>query len=175
MNVRLLASVSLASLLSALPAVAQEAEPAALDEVVITAARTQLPRSAMPSTVEIIGEEEISQQAALGSSAVETVATLIPSFSPTRQKLSGAGETLRGRSPLFLVDGVPQSTPLRDDSRDGFTIDPFFIDRVEVIFGSNAIDQEQGRAAAQGLAGAGQLLAGRREGRDQGRDGLDGG
>ena len=137
---RLLLSVSLLSLAAAAPALAQQAEPAAtLDEVVVTAARTQLPRSAMPNTVEVIGEAEIAQQTALGSSAVETVAALIPSFSPTRQKLSGAGETLRGRSPLFLVDGVPQSTPLRDDSRDGFTIDPFFIDRVEVIFGSNAI------------------------------------
>jgi len=147
-NHRLLASASLAALLIALPAVAQEAEPAALEEVVITAARTQLPRSAMPATVEIIGQAEIDQQTALGASAVETVAALIPSFSPTRQKLSGAGETLRGRSPLFLVDGVPQSTPLRDDSRDGFTIDPFFIDRVEVIFGSNAI---QGVGATGGV------------------------
>jgi iron complex outermembrane receptor protein len=146
---RLLLSVSLLSLAAAAPALAQEAEPAAvLDEVIVTAARTQLPRSAMPNTVEVIGKAEIAQQTALGSSAVETVATLIPSFSPTRQKLSGAGETLRGRSPLFLVDGVPQSTPLRDDSRDGFTIDPFFIDRVEVIFGSNAI---QGVGATGGV------------------------
>lgn len=147
-NYRLLASASVASLLVALPAGAQEAEPQALEEVVVTAARTQLPRSAMPSTVEVIGKAQIEQQTSLGSSAVETVATLIPSFSPTRQKLSGAGETLRGRSPLFLVDGVPQSTPLRDDSRDGFTIDPFFIDRVEVIFGSNAI---QGVGATGGV------------------------
>ena len=146
---RLLLSVSLLSLAAAAPALAQQAEPAAtLDEVVVTAARTQLPRSAMPNTVEVIGEAGIAQQTALGASAVETVATLIPSFSPTRQKLSGAGETLRGRSPLFLVDGVPQSTPLRDDSRDGFTIDPFFIDRVEVIFGSNAI---QGVGATGGV------------------------
>ena len=130
-------------------ALAQTAPQAtAIDDVIVTAARTALPRSAMPSTVEVIGEAAIAQQTALGSSAVETVATLIPSFSPTRQKLSGAGETLRGRSPLFLVDGVPQSTPLRDDSRDGFTIDPFFIDRVEVIFGSNAI---QGVGATGGV------------------------
>lgn len=130
-------------------ALAQSAPQATtIGDVVVTAARTALPRSAMPSTVEVIGEAEIAQQTALGSSAVETVATLIPSFSPTRQKLSGAGETLRGRSPLFLVDGVPQSTPLRDDSRDGFTIDPFFIDRVEVIFGSNAI---QGVGATGGV------------------------
>lgn len=44
---------------------------------------------------------------------------------------------------------MPQSTPLRDDARDGFTIDPFFINRVEVIFGSNAI---------QGVGGAGGVI-----------------
>ncbi|WP_339871715.1 TonB-dependent receptor [uncultured Brevundimonas sp.] len=120
----------------------------ALDDVVVTAARTALPRSALPATVELIDRAAVEQQTALGASAVETVAALVPSFSPTRQKLSGFGETLRGRSPLFLVDGVPQSTPLRDDSRDGFTIDPFFIDRVEVIFGSNAI---QGIGATGGV------------------------
>ena len=146
---RLLLSVSLLSLTAAAPVLAQEADPAAtLDEVIVTAARTQLPRSAMPNTVELIGAAAIEQQTALGASAVETVAALVPSFSPTRQKLSGFGESLRGRSPLYLVDGVPQSTPLRDDSRDGYTIDPFFIDRVEVIFGSNAI---QGVGATGGV------------------------
>lgn len=148
MNVRLLASVSLASLLTALPAVAQEAEPAALDEVVVTASRIEAPRSALAATIEVIDSRAIEQQSAMALSAVETVAALVPSFSPTRQKLSGFGETLRGRSPLYLVDGVPQSTPLRDDSRDGYTIDPFFLDRVEVIFGSNAI---QGVGATGGV------------------------
>ena len=155
MSSRLLLSVSVLSLIAAAPVFAQDAvvapdtDPAVtVDEVIVTAARTQLPRSAMPNTVEIIGEAEIEQQTALGASAVETVAALVPSFSPTRQKLSGFGESLRGRSPLYLVDGVPQSTPLRDDSRDGYTIDPFFIDRVEVIFGSNAI---QGIGATGGV------------------------
>lgn len=119
-----------------------------VEEVVVTASRIEAPRSAIPATIEIIDERAISQQTALAASAVETVAALVPSFSPTRQKLSGFGETLRGRSPLYLVDGVPQSTPLRDDSRDGYTIDPFFIDRVEVIFGSNAI---QGIGATGGV------------------------
>lgn len=134
--------------LSALPAVAQEPPVTEVEEVVVTAARTETPRSAIPATVQLIGADEVAVQTALGASAVDVVATLVPSFSPTRQKLSGSGETLRGRSPLYLVDGVPQSTPLRDDSRDGYTIDPFFIDRVEVIFGSNAI---QGIGATGGV------------------------
>ena len=138
-------------LLAAMPAVAQEsgvAEATRLEEVVVTASRIEAPRSALAATIEVLDAKAITQQTSLAASAVETVAALVPSFSPTRQKLSGFGETLRGRSPLYLVDGVPQSTPLRDDSRDGYTIDPFFIDRVEVIFGSNAI---QGIGATGGV------------------------
>lgn len=152
MSPRLLATAALLPLLlAALPAKAQEAatrDATTLDEVVVTASRIETPRSAIAATVEILDAEAIVQQTALAASAVETVSALVPSFSPTRQKLSGFGETLRGRSPLYLVDGVPQSTPLRDDSRDGYTIDPFFIDRVEVIFGSNAI---QGIGATGGV------------------------
>lgn len=134
--------------LAAGPALAQGAEGVEVGEVVITAARSEAPRATLPATVTVIGSQELTTQQALGASAVETVANLVPSFSPTRQKLSGFGESLRGRSPLYLVDGVPQSTPLRDDSRDGFTIDPFFIDRVEVVFGSSAI---QGIGATGGV------------------------
>ena len=152
MSPRLVTTVALLPLLlAAVPAMAQEAAPpdaVTLDEVVVTASRIETPRSAIAATVEIIDARAIVQQTALAASAVDTVAALAPSFSPTRQKLSGFGETLRGRSPLYLVDGVPQSTPLRDDSRDGYTIDPFFIDRIEVIFGSNAI---QGVGATGGV------------------------
>ena len=146
-----LSAAVLPILLAAVPVRAQEAttrDAAILDEVIVTASRIETPRSAIAATVEILDAEAITEQTALAASAVDTVAALVPSFSPTRQKLSGFGETLRGRSPLYLVDGVPQSTPLRDDSRDGYTIDPFFIDRVEVIFGSNAI---QGIGATGGV------------------------
>ncbi|MGH1560464.1 hypothetical protein ACRAWD_27970 [Caulobacter segnis] len=53
----------------------------------------------------------VSQQVAVSGSIVDAISTLSPSFSPTRQKLSGAGETLRGRSPLCAINGIPQSTP----------------------------------------------------------------
>ncbi len=118
------------------------------EEIVVTATRTTLPQSALPNTIQIIDQAELALQSQLTGSAVDVVSTLIPSFAPTREKLSGSGESLRGRSPLFLIDGVPQSNPLRDGSRDGYTIDPFFIERVEVIFGSNAI---QGIGATGGV------------------------
>lgn len=119
------------------------------DAIVITAARTILPPSALPLTVDVIDNETLNQQLAISGSVTDAVATLTPSFSPTRQKLSGAGETLRGRSPLYAINGIPQSTPLRDGSRDGFTIDGFFVDRVELIYGSNAL---------QGIGGTGGIV-----------------
>jgi iron complex outermembrane receptor protein len=140
-----LAGLSLAALGAATMTQAQTTD---VDQVVITAARTILPASALPLTVEVIDPARLSQQVTISGSIVDAVSTLSPSFSPTRQKLSGAGESLRGRSPLYAINGIPQSTPIRDGSRDGYTIDPFFIDRVELIYGSNAL---QGIGATGGV------------------------
>ena len=136
------------------PALAQDGAPAADgtgggETIIVTAARTILPPSALPLTIDIIDKDALDQQLAISGSVTDAVSTLTPSFSPTRQKLSGSGETLRGRAPLYAINGIPQSTPMRDGSRDGFTIDGFFIDRVEVIFGSNAL---------QGIGGTGGIV-----------------
>ncbi len=129
------------------PSAADEAE--ADGPIVVTAARSTLPANALPLTIDVVDKESLDQQIAISGSVTDAVATLTPSFSPTRQKLSGAGETLRGRSPLYAINGIPQSTPLRDSSRDGFTIDGFFVDRVELIYGSNAL---------QGIGGTGGIV-----------------
>lgn len=143
-------SASALALLLSTPVWAQGAPDAPeRPDIVVTAARTILPPSALPLTIDIIDKQTLDQQIAISGSITDAVATLTPSFSPTRGKLSGAGETLRGRSPLYAINGVPQSTPLRDGSRDGFTIDGFFIDRVEVIYGSNAL---------QGIGGTGGIV-----------------
>jgi iron complex outermembrane receptor protein len=133
----------------AAPAYAQAA-PAedGSEPIIVTAARTQLPASALPMTIDVIDSQTLAQQVQISGSTVDAVSALLPSFSPTREKLSGAGESLRGRSPLYAINGIPQSTPIRDGSRDGYTIDPFFIDRVEVIYGSNAL---QGIGATGGV------------------------
>ena len=117
--------------------------------IIVTAARTELPANALPMTIDVLDNATLTQQVAIGGSVVDAVSALTPSFSPTRQKLSGAGETLRGRSPLYAINGIPQTAPLRDGARDGFTIDPFFVDRVEVIYGSNAL---------QGIGGTGGIV-----------------
>jgi iron complex outermembrane receptor protein len=154
LRARLLFGIAALSAASpASPGFAQEAQgdSAADDEahIVVTATRTQLPASALPLTIDVIDSEALDRQVAISGSTVDAISALLPSFSPTREKLSGSGESLRGRSPLYAINGIPQSTPVRDGSRDGYTIDPFFIDRVEVIYGSNAL---------QGIGGTGGVV-----------------
>lgn len=147
---RLMTATAVAALASAVLAPGAQAATgeANVEEVVVTATRTVLPASALPMTVDVVDAESLAEQVSISGSIIDAVATLSPSFSPSRQKLSGAGETLRGRSPLFAINGIPQSTPIRDGSRDGYTIDAFFIDRVELIYGSNAL---QGIGATGGV------------------------
>ena len=148
-------------LVLACPAYAEEVPSGDSSAILVSAARTQLPANALPMTVDIIDAATLERQVAVSGSTVDAISALLPSFSPTREKLSGAGESLRGRSPLYAINGIPQSTPVRDGSRDGYTIDPFFIDRVEVIYGSNAL---QGIGATGGVVNQVTVSAPREDG-----------
>jgi len=110
-----------------------------LDEMTITSTRIDTRLKDSPQVVTVITQEQIQQQMEFSSDTSQVLSSLLPSFSPSRQKLSSAGETFRGRSPLFLIDGVPQSNPLRDSQRDGHTIDLSMVERIEVIHGASAI------------------------------------
>ena len=103
----------------AAPAKAGNSDPDDPDEIIITGARSILPATALPLTYDVLGGEELDEAVTVAGSVIDAVAATMPAFSPTREKLSGSGESLRGRSPLFAINGVPQSTPVRDGSRDG--------------------------------------------------------
>ncbi len=118
------------------------------ERIVVTASRVEKPLSQIPNTVTIIDQTELAQQLSVNNDLSTVLGNLIPSFSPSRQKMTSSGESLRGRKPLYLIDGVPQSNPLRSGGRDGHTIDPFLIERVEVLHGANAI---HGLGAAGGI------------------------
>lgn len=122
----------------------------ALDRITVSASTSRVPDSeaALPNTITVIDREQLDQQLSITQDLSQILANLIPSFTPSRQKLTNAGETLRGRKPLYLVDGVPQSTPLREGGRDGHTLDPAMIERIEVIHGANAL---QGLGASGGI------------------------
>lgn len=129
---------------------ADQNDAVALKRVEVSASTLRMPQSqgALPTTITVITHEDLRQQLALTPDLGDAIGNLVPSFSPSTQKLSTRGQTLRGRNPLYMVDGVPQSSPLRNGSRDGYTIDPAMIERIEIVEGSNAM---QGLGAAGGI------------------------
>ena len=139
-----------AALAAAIVGTARADEVTNLDDVVVSASTTRMPASnaALPNTITVITREDLDRQLAITQDLSQVLANLVPAFSPSRQKLTSFGESLRGRQPLYLVDGVPQSTPLRDGSRDAHTIDPAMIERIEILHGANAL---QGLGASGGV------------------------
>lgn len=144
---RLCLAISLASL--SLPGLPAFAEPAVeLDAMTISATRGHSEVGKTPQKITIITREQLDQQLAITRDHGQVLSNLIPSYSPSRQKLSNAGETFRGRTALVMIDGVPQSTPLRAGGRDGYTIDLAMVERIEVIHGASA---EHGLGATGGI------------------------
>lgn len=138
------------ALLAGLAAAAHAGEARELDRVVVSASTSRMPYSeaAMPNTITVIDRRELEQQLSVTNDLSQVLANLIPAFAPPRQKMTSFGESLRGRKPLYMVDGVPQSTPLRNGSREAHTIAPAMIERIEVIHGANAL---QGLGASGGI------------------------
>ncbi|MWV15735.1 TonB-dependent receptor [Pseudomonas sp. L-22-4S-12] len=126
----------------------QAEEVLQLESTAISATRSHSEAGKTPQKITVISREQIEQQLAITSDHGQVLSNLIPSYSPSRQKLSNAGETFRGRAALVLIDGVPQSTPLRAGGRDGYTIDLSMVERIEVIHGASA---EHGLGATGGI------------------------
>ncbi|MDH5821840.1 TonB-dependent receptor [Luteimonas sp. RD2P54] len=133
--------------------------------VTVSASTSRIPdsESALPNTITIIDREQLEQQLAITQDITQVLANLVPSLTPARQKMTNAGEALRGRKPLYMVDGVPQSTPLRAGGRDGHTIDAAMIERIEIIHGANAL---QGLGASGGIINIITKRAPRQDGED---------
>ena len=111
-----------------------------MQAVVVSASRSNIAADKAPQTVVIIGKAEIARQLAISGNSSDVLSSVLPSYTPSRGKMNGSGETLRGRTPLILVDGVPQSNPMRPTGREAHTIDFSMVERIEVIQGANAIN-----------------------------------
>ncbi|WP_205513052.1 TonB-dependent receptor [Longitalea arenae] len=110
-----------------------------LNEVVITAGRKVENIKEVPSSVTILQARQIREQAAINPNITSILGNTVPGLGTFTNKATNSGQTLRGRSVLALIDGIPQSTPLMNGSRDLRTIDPAIIERVEVIKGATSI------------------------------------
>jgi iron complex outermembrane receptor protein len=111
-----------------------------LQSVVVSASRSNMEVDKAPQTVVVIPKEEIERQLTISNNSSDVLSSILPSYTPSRGKMNGSGETLRGRTPLILIDGVPQSNPVRPTGREAHTIDFAMVERIEVIQGPNAIN-----------------------------------
>lgn len=114
------------------------AAPVEMAQMEITASRTSSSLVSATRQSTLIEHEQL-QELRQGSESLATVlAKAIPGMSDSSRTVTEYGQTLRGRSLLVMVDGVPLNTN-RDSSRNLANIDPALIERVEVIRGSSAI------------------------------------
>lgn len=127
--------------------VAVDAE-AITPRVVVTATRGAKAVDKIPGAIVVISQQELSGQYLIADDPSAALATFIPGYAPSRQKMTSTGESLRGRQPLILLDGIPQSNPLRAGMREGYFADSFIIERIEVINGASAV---QGMGATGGI------------------------
>lgn len=130
-----------AAMLAGVMAPLQAEEPqAGIESVVVSALRSNTGSDEAAQTVAVIRRDDIERQLTISSNSSDVLSSILPSYTPSRGKMNGSGETLRGRTPLILIDGVPQSNPVRPTGREAHTIDYAMVERIEIIQGPNAIN-----------------------------------
>lgn len=132
------------------------ADPKKPEEVVVleeytvtTGSRVALAIDRIPGSVQLLTTQKVQDTLSYTEDATAVLAKLLPGYSESTQALSSAGETLRGRRPLRLFDGIPMSTPLRETDRTAIFTDMDVIDRIEVV---------NGASATEGIGGAGGVI-----------------
>ncbi|CAL1520251.1 TonB-dependent receptor [Chitinophaga sp. MM2321] len=110
-----------------------------LGEVVVTASRNKETVGTVPSSITIITGKQLREQSAITTDINQLLSMNVPGLTLGTNTSTNKGQTLRGRGMLIMIDGIPQSTPLRNGDKDIRSIDVSVIERVEVIKGATAI------------------------------------
>lgn len=119
-----------------------------LTEIIVSAGRTKETIDKVPASVSVVGFKTLQQNLMITSNPGDILENRVAGLAPSTGLSSNFGQTLRGRSLLIMVDGVPQSTPLRNGAMDLRALDPAVVERIEVVKGATAI---YGNGAAGGL------------------------
>ncbi|WP_339899016.1 TonB-dependent receptor [Paraglaciecola polaris] len=119
-----------------------------LERMIITGSRIVESIDEVPASIVIITQQQIQDQLKVTSELQSLLSTLVPGLAPSTGTSSNSGQTLRGRAPLIMIDGVPQSTPLRNGSLGVRSLDASTIERIEVIKGATSV---YGNGAAGGI------------------------
>ncbi|BES72401.1 TonB-dependent receptor [Marinobacter nanhaiticus D15-8W] len=127
------------SLMSTLPPVeAMESGAAKLDELVVVGTRTPTQISEVPGTVWVVEQEQLVEQVQAGKTLKQALGQLIPGLDVGPQGRTNYGQNMRGRSVLVMIDGVSLNSS-RSVSRQFDSIDPFNIERIEVLSGATSL------------------------------------
>ncbi|WP_417436774.1 TonB-dependent receptor [Idiomarina abyssalis] len=110
-----------------------------LDPLIIETSRNNTKKEDSPQVVTIITRQQIEEQLSISTDSSQVLSNLLPAYSPNTQKLNNSSQTFRGRSVLYMIDGVPQSNPIREGSRSAHTIDLSMVEKIEVIHGATAV------------------------------------
>jgi iron complex outermembrane recepter protein len=116
-------------------------------EIVVTATRTEETIQNVPRTVRVITQEEIQQQAASSRNLADILANTVPGLGPRNNLLRSDGQSLRGRNPAILIDGVSQTSNNSYSPSLSF-ISPDAIERIEVVPGPSSV---YGQGATGGI------------------------
>ena len=118
---------------------AQSETDMALDPVVVSATRSETSVSETARSVTVVDEAQIDEQASISRNLGDILEKTVPGLGASTGSMTNFGQTLRGRKFLVLIDGIPQSTPLRDASRGLNSISASAVERIEVIRGGTAV------------------------------------
>ena len=122
------------------PSQAPAPTPGTMELSSLTISASRLDSDLVPQArqVNVIEHKQLEQLRQGSDSLATLLAKSIPGMADSSRTITDYGQTLRGRTMLVLVDGVPLNTN-RDSSRNLANIDPALIERIEVIRGSSAI------------------------------------
>lgn len=127
------------SMFVSVPALAAlESGATKLDELVVVGTRAPSQISEVPGTVWVVEQEQLIEQIQAGKSLKQALGQLIPGLDVGPQGRTNYGQNMRGRSALVMIDGVSLNSS-RSVSRQFDSIDPFNIERIEVLAGATSL------------------------------------
>lgn len=110
-----------------------------LDDIIISAGRIREKVGEVPVSSKVVSLKKIESYLNTTNNVSKVLSYAIPSISTSSEKSSNRGQRLRGRTIMVLIDGVPQSTPLKNAQMGIRSLNPEILERIEVINGATSI------------------------------------
>ena len=141
-------SLSIVALAVSTSSMAVETQTDDIERIIVSGSRVIESIDEVPASITVISQRQIEEHLKVNPELQSLLAQMVPGLAPDTGSSSNTGQSLRGRAPLVMIDGVPQSTPLRNGSLGIKTIDPSALARIEVIKGATSV---YGNGASGGI------------------------